>query len=117
VLVFANKQDMDGALSATELNRELQLDTLKQISRVQRCVAHPAHFKTGDSSDPDVFAGLDWLLKEIRSQHTQLRDRIERDVAARPKSKAQSRAPSAAFGGPSDMQSGSARPPASREAN
>ena len=57
LLVFANKQDLPGALSADELARELSLDSTGRTWYCQACVA-----TTGDG----LYDGLDWLATAIK---------------------------------------------------
>lgn len=61
-LIFANKQDMKGSLSAKDVAQKIQLNkTLKQHPWfIQGCSA-----VTGDG----LFEGLEWLVKEIRSKN------------------------------------------------
>nr|QXF29062.1 Arf1d [Planomonas micra] len=60
VLVFANKQDMPGALSAADLSTKMGLDRLRQANwYIQPCCA-----TTGEG----LYEGLDWLSNTIRSR-------------------------------------------------
>ncbi|RLN88077.1 hypothetical protein BBJ28_00015455 [Nothophytophthora sp. Chile5] len=57
LLVYANKQDQPGAMSAEELQEKLELsEATKNPTRVQTCIA-----TTGEG----VYAGLDWLSKAL----------------------------------------------------
>ncbi|RLN88078.1 hypothetical protein BBJ28_00015456 [Nothophytophthora sp. Chile5] len=57
LLVYANKQDQPGAMSAEELQEKLELsEATKNPTRVQTCIA-----TTGEG----VYAGLDWLSKAV----------------------------------------------------
>lgn len=58
VLVYANKQDMNSALSSEEVATSLQLNTIRGRSwQIQPCSA-----KTGEG----VQHGLEWLLKAAK---------------------------------------------------
>ena len=52
VLVFANKQDLNGALSAQEMAAQLDLRSLRNTWYIQPCVATDAS---------GIYEGLDWL--------------------------------------------------------
>lgn len=57
LLVFANKQDMEGALSAAEITERLDLTSLRDRQwTIFKCSA-----KTGDG----LTEGLDWLVNVI----------------------------------------------------
>ena len=57
LLVYANKQDMRGALSASELTDRLELRTIRQKWFVQ-----PTSAVTGQG----LYEGLDWLGSELK---------------------------------------------------
>eukprot|EP00753_Platysulcus_tardus_P005169 PLAT12959.2.p1 GENE.PLAT12959.2~~PLAT12959.2.p1 ORF type:complete len:183 (+),score=59.79 PLAT12959.2:26-574(+) len=58
LLVFANKQDIDGALEAGELSEALDLPSLRGRSwSIQPCCA-----TTGDG----LFEGMDWVVTAIK---------------------------------------------------
>src|SRR5262249_13781921 len=59
VLVIANKQDVQGAVSPVELEHRLGLDKAKQVHRIQSASA-----TTGDG----LLEGLDWLVEEIKKK-------------------------------------------------
>jgi ADP-ribosylation factor-like protein 2 len=57
VLVFANKQDIHGAMNGEEIQKRLQLDKITlQSWRIQPCSA-----VTGSN----LLAGLDWAVKDV----------------------------------------------------
>ncbi len=57
ILIFANKQDLPGALSAEQIKRQLDLDRVSTHSwRIQPCSAY-----TGDH----LVQGLDWTVKDV----------------------------------------------------
>lgn len=59
ILVFANKQDVKGAMSATEVSKALNLQNIKSHDwHIQSCCA-----LTGDGLAP----GMDWLTERISS--------------------------------------------------
>ena len=62
LLVFANKQDIEGALTAEEIRTELGLDeitTTKRHWRIEGCSAF-----TGAG----LAAGVDWVVSDISSR-------------------------------------------------
>ncbi len=56
VLVYANKQDMPGAMSASTIIEKLGLSSMKNTWRCQGCVA-----VSGDG----LYEGLEWMSKNI----------------------------------------------------
>lgn len=118
VLVFANKQDVPGALSVTEVSMRLRADEIiaanpgTQIQFV-KCTARAAagapaastsskkHAAADESSDdvnvgtmrdvdPSIPRGLGWLLGRIEAVYQPLSERVAQDVAeARRKAKEQ----------------------------
>ena len=62
LLVFANKQDIDGALTAEEIREELGLDALTATKRHWRIEACSAFTGAG------LPAGVDWLVSDISSR-------------------------------------------------
>uniref|UniRef100_A0A7S4BC43 Uncharacterized protein n=1 Tax=Chrysotila carterae TaxID=13221 RepID=A0A7S4BC43_CHRCT len=59
LLVFANKQDLAGAMTAVEITQQLQLHANKQHAwQIQPCSA-----KTGDG----LYEGLDWMVHTLKS--------------------------------------------------
>lgn len=60
LLVFANKQDMAGAMSAADISAKLNLTSLKNRQwTIYKCSA-----KTGDG----LTEGLDWLVNVIQGK-------------------------------------------------
>ena len=60
LLVFANKQDLKGALSAEEIQEVLELDKIKTHHwKIVWCSA-----VTGDN----LLEGMDWLLQDISAR-------------------------------------------------
>ena len=60
LLVFANKQDLPGALNTEQVGQALELDQIKQRHwKVQSCSA-----VTGDG----LVEGMDWLVQDISSR-------------------------------------------------
>ena len=60
LLVFANKQDIEGALTADEIRAELQLDAVeKRHWRIESCSAF-----TGSG----LASGVDWIVRDIASR-------------------------------------------------
>ncbi|CAG8708248.1 3527_t:CDS:2, partial [Funneliformis mosseae] len=57
LLVFANKQDMKGALTAAQISEALNLTSLRDRQwHIQACCA-----LTGEG----LFEGLDWIVSQI----------------------------------------------------
>ncbi|KWU47289.1 GTP-binding protein [Rhodotorula sp. JG-1b] len=63
LLVFANKQDIRGAMTSDEIEQALDLPTLSSSHRwsIQPCSAR-------FSADPRILAGLDWVTTEVGSR-------------------------------------------------
>ena len=60
LLIFANKQDIEGALTADEIRAELQLDAVeKRHWRIESCSAF-----TGSG----LASGVDWIVRDIASR-------------------------------------------------
>lgn len=60
ILIFANKQDLPGALSAEQIKNHLELDRVSTHSwRIQPCSAY-----TGDN----LVQGLDWTVKDVANR-------------------------------------------------
>ncbi|KAL3318536.1 ADP-ribosylation factor-like protein 13B [Cichlidogyrus casuarinus] len=78
VLILANKQDVDGALSDGELLEKLKIDSLansfKCPSRLESCSL------VSQKLDPSVKIGLKWLIKFINSNKGRLREKINHDM-------------------------------------
>jgi small GTP-binding protein len=61
LLIFANKQDIKGALSAAELSESLALHTVRNHDwHIQACCA-----LTGQG----LYAGLDWIVNRLKEEH------------------------------------------------
>ena len=81
VLVFANKQDLDGAASGPELTKVLGLLERKDCShRVSPCIAKPPE---GQPVDKRISQSLDWLLNAIDKDYAKLNDRVVTEKAER----------------------------------
>ncbi|KAJ1032312.1 hypothetical protein NDA18_001799 [Ustilago nuda] len=60
ILIFANKQDLPGALSAEQIKNHLELDQVSTHSwRIQPCSAY-----TGDN----LVHGLDWTVEDVANR-------------------------------------------------
>ena len=60
ILIFANKQDVDGALSVAEISQELNLASIK---------SHPYHIQACCAlSGEGLFEGLDWITANLASR-------------------------------------------------
>eukprot|EP00211_Chloroparvula_japonica_P013435 CAMPEP_0119135806 /NCGR_PEP_ID=MMETSP1310-20130426/20098_1 /TAXON_ID=464262 /ORGANISM="Genus nov. species nov., Strain RCC2339" /LENGTH=130 /DNA_ID=CAMNT_0007126743 /DNA_START=257 /DNA_END=649 /DNA_ORIENTATION=+ len=60
LLIFANKQDLEGALSEVEVTEQLLLGTLKERDW--------AIFKTSAVQGVGLMEGMDWLVNSITSK-------------------------------------------------
>ena len=81
LLVFANKQDLDGAASGPELTKVLGLLERKDCShRVSPCIAKPPE---GQPVDKRISQSLDWLLNAIDKDYAKLNDRVVTEKAER----------------------------------
>jgi ADP-ribosylation factor-like protein 5B len=61
LLVFANKQDLKGALSAAEISESLALHNIRTHDwHIQACCA-----LTGDG----LYPGLDWIVQRLKEDH------------------------------------------------
>ena len=81
VLIFANKQDLPGALSAAELAQKLRLSDKGGSHRVMPCQALPA--EGSDVIDTRLNEGMDWILGSATKQWKDLSARVERQCAER----------------------------------
>ena len=63
VLVFANKQDLPNAMSASEVSNKLGLDTT-QICRNRTWFIQGTCATSGDG----LYEGLDWLANALKNQ-------------------------------------------------
>lgn len=60
ILIFANKQDINGSMNATEIRKALSLDDIRTHSwRIQPCSA-----MTGDN----LVDGVEWAVKDVGSR-------------------------------------------------
>jgi len=91
VLVLANKQDVAGALSATELVKGLGLTDVRDagvqvlpVVALRGSQAEPAH--------PNVAAGLEWLVGQVAEQGAALTARISEQTAVQRQKEEQARA-------------------------
>ena len=90
VLVFANKQDLDGAADAKELSEQLGLLSRKQVRHnVSACTAKGAE---GAPPDSRIGTALKWLLDAIDSDYTKLNDRVVAEKAERDRKEQERRA-------------------------
>ncbi len=62
LLIFANKQDLAGALSSEEISKFLELGSEKFESR--HWEIHPCSAMTGDG----LIEGMDWVINDIASR-------------------------------------------------
>jgi len=81
VLIFANKQDLDGCASAPELTKELGLLERKDCSyQMTACTAKPAE---GQGVDERIGKALNWLLDSIDKDYNTLNNRVVTEKAER----------------------------------
>lgn len=81
ILIFANKQDLAGALQAAELADKLRLSEASGSHRVIPCQALPA--EGSDDIDNRLNEGMDWILGSATKQWKELSARVERQCAER----------------------------------
>lgn len=62
LLIFANKQDLDGALSCDEIAEALELKS--DIFAKRHWQIHPCSAVTGDG----LVEGIDWMIRDIASR-------------------------------------------------
>mmetsp|Transcript_2183 Transcript_2183/g.3060 ORF Transcript_2183/g.3060 Transcript_2183/m.3060 type:complete len:188 (-) Transcript_2183:9-572(-) len=63
LLIFANKQDVEGALSSDEIGKILELDTNEKFKNRHWSI-HPCSAVTGDG----LVEGMDWMVNDIASR-------------------------------------------------
>ena len=82
LLVFANKQDLDGAASSAALAEALGLATIADVRfHVVECSAKSGTGEEG-AVDPNIAKGLQWLLGAVDSDFRKLNQRVEAEGAA-----------------------------------
>ncbi|XP_069745552.1 ADP-ribosylation factor-like protein 13B isoform X2 [Narcine bancroftii] len=81
VLVLANKQDCDGALSEACIIEILKLENLVNANKC-RCLIKPccAVWGYGKNVDQAIKKGLTWLLTTIAKDYDGLQDRVQNDT-------------------------------------
>ena len=78
ILVFANKQDLPGCLSAADLSDRMGLLEFKENRfQVSACQAKPAE---GQPVDSRIGKGLNWLLDSIDSDYRKLNEQVTRET-------------------------------------
>eukprot|EP00794_Sanderia_malayensis_P000305 gene305-934_t len=81
-LVFANKQDKDGAISANEITDILELGALSSRNefpfKVVECSALKGY---GRNMDKNINTGFKWLLSTISGEFSKISARVEYDMA------------------------------------
>ncbi|XRB00170.1 ADP-ribosylation factor-like protein 13B [Pycnococcus provasolii] len=76
LLIFANKQDLEGAASSAALAEALKLPSVADVRfHVVECSAKGA-------TDPNIAQGLKWLLGAVESDFRKLNKRVEVEGAA-----------------------------------
>eukprot|EP01137_Pigoraptor_chileana_P036737 Opistho-2@32827 len=89
LLVLANKQDKEGAVSNSSVSKKLKLRGRESEGEpifVQVCAAKRASAPPGEDAPPGplderITSGLEWLISTIRTRHDELTSRISKDVA------------------------------------
>ncbi|XP_027691669.1 ADP-ribosylation factor-like protein 13B [Vombatus ursinus] len=83
ILVLANKQDKEGALSEADIIERL---SLQKLVNEQKCRCHiqscSAFWGSGKKFDKSIRSGLYWLLCCIANDFDALNDRVEKDTIA-----------------------------------
>lgn len=86
ILVYSNKKDLPTALTAAEVSKGLGLEQLASSSHhIHRCCAIAKKPQSGDVlvSDPEIIAGVRWLLESVEKDFDPLSERIRIAKAAR----------------------------------
>ncbi|KAE8621760.1 hypothetical protein XENTR_v10004961 [Xenopus tropicalis] len=82
VLVLANKQDREGALSEADIIEFLSLEKLvneyKCLCQIEPCSAAIGH---GKKIDKSIKNGLNWLLRVIAKDFEALHERVQKETA------------------------------------
>ncbi|CAG9462307.1 unnamed protein product [Pedinophyceae sp. YPF-701] len=88
-LLLANKQDVEGAAAASEVEARLGVsDALDTTNTPYRAVACSARTEEHDARDgaatvsKEVDDGVAWLISRVASNHAALCERVERDAEA-----------------------------------
>jgi small GTP-binding protein len=85
VLIYANKQDGRGAMSAPEVAHFFDVDELNKTRKVRvfGSTALPsAYHSSCKESDPKLYEGMSWLCLAIENNYTALADKVDADMAA-----------------------------------
>lgn len=80
ILVFANKQDLEGAASAAALAEQLGLADLR--SNPYNIKACTARTPAGEAPDPRLRDGLTWVMGAVAERYDTLQPRVEADTRA-----------------------------------
>jgi ADP-ribosylation factor-like protein 13B len=84
ILIFANKQDLPGALSAPELSQRMGLgDDIAMRGDSHRIQACQALMSEGEGIDPRISGGLEWLRSAAAKRWKELEARVREDCAER----------------------------------
>eukprot|EP01006_Ploeotia_vitrea_P044298 TRINITY_DN66823_c3_g2_i3.p1 TRINITY_DN66823_c3_g2~~TRINITY_DN66823_c3_g2_i3.p1 ORF type:complete len:532 (-),score=234.86 TRINITY_DN66823_c3_g2_i3:35-1630(-) len=87
ILVFANKQDLPGAMTAAEISQRLGLPGLERspnhIVQSIALVDREAEDERLRDVDPNILKGLDWILDAVDKNYDALTERIKADMAER----------------------------------
>jgi ADP-ribosylation factor-like protein 13B len=81
ILIFANKQDLPGALGAAELSEKLGLSHAHGSHSIVPCQALPA--EGSEEIDTRLADGMKWILTSATNQWKNLSARVERQCAER----------------------------------
>ncbi|KNE58465.1 small GTP-binding protein domain [Allomyces macrogynus ATCC 38327] len=69
LLVFANKQDLPGALSCEEIQQVLQLDEIKTHHwSIVPCSAVTGDVDAADKFNVNLLKGMDWIVGDVASR-------------------------------------------------
>eukprot|EP00239_Pterosperma_sp_CCMP1384_P000738 CAMPEP_0197848708 /NCGR_PEP_ID=MMETSP1438-20131217/9715_1 /TAXON_ID=1461541 /ORGANISM="Pterosperma sp., Strain CCMP1384" /LENGTH=361 /DNA_ID=CAMNT_0043461083 /DNA_START=317 /DNA_END=1402 /DNA_ORIENTATION=+ len=79
ILIFANKQDLPKAMSASDTAQALGLTSLQNTRH--HIVPCTAKMISGQSEDPSLKKGLKWMQEAIASDYSKLHIRVEQDTA------------------------------------
>ena len=81
ILIFANKQDLPGALGAAEISEALGLSGSAGAHSIVPCQALPA--EGNEAVDGRLAEGMKWILGSATKQWKELSARVERQCAER----------------------------------
>ncbi|XP_028412637.1 ADP-ribosylation factor-like protein 13B [Dendronephthya gigantea] len=92
-VVFANKQDIDGAMSEQDIDMEFELEQLaKKCESRYKVFQCTALLNEGRKIDSQLKKGLRWLLQTMNEDFASLKERVEKDVEIQKEAEKKTRA-------------------------